>query len=357
MSANATSEAHSLLQAFLDEPDEAKSEEMLGELICKHAQPVIQHIILSKLNVSRGRWDAVEWQDREDICNDVIIRLIRRLMRMKVGGTEVLDSFQGYVAVTTYNAVSSYFRRKYPDRSRLREKLRYLLSRHERFSLWQGEDKEWLCGFAEWHDQPFSARDRMRQLQHDPSLLGLGLHSHEWGNQTLRLVRAVFEFVRGAVVLEDLVDLVIGIPGVKSRTRRAEPDEKDPAIVAAAYCASPGQNEIVERQKYLRQVWKEICELPMGQRMAMLLNLPDDDGVNITVHFASCSIATGREMADALTLSLEELSGLWEKLPLSDAEIGVRLGLTASKVVTLRQSARRRLLRRMKVFEGQQALT
>jgi hypothetical protein len=62
-------------------------------------------------------------------------------------------------------------------------------------------------------------------------------------------------------------------------------------------------------------------------------------------------------MAAALALSLEEFSGLWEKLPLPDADIAARLGLAASKVVTLRQSARRRLLRRMKAFEGLQVST
>jgi hypothetical protein len=352
MTASATNEADSLLRAFLDEPDEAKSGQILGELICNHAQPVIGRIIFSKLNVSRGRWDSVEWQDREDIGNEVIVQLIRRLIRMKDNGTEMLESFQSYVAVATYNACSTYVRQKYPDRLRLRGKLRYLLNRHDQFALWQGEGREWLCGLVGWRNQPCSGRDRLRQLRADPSALGLTTDSHDWGAQTLHLVKTIFEFARGPVGLEDLIDFVGDIPGVKDKTVRPEPDYETKRGVNSTYSyANADQDEMVETQTYLRQVWKEICELPIGQRMALLLNLNDDDGVSITTHFAGSCIATMREMADALALSMEEFRRLWGTLPLSDADIGARLGLSPTKVATLRQSARRRLSRRMRTFE------
>ena len=104
MTASATTQADSLLRTYLDEADEARSEQLLGELICNHAQPVIRRIIFSKLNITRGRWNSVEWQDREDIGNEVIVQLIRRLIRMKSSSAEMLESFQSYVAVATYNA-------------------------------------------------------------------------------------------------------------------------------------------------------------------------------------------------------------------------------------------------------------
>lgn len=352
MTARATTDADSLLRAFLEEPDAAKSEQILGELICGHAQPVIGRIIFSKLNVSRGRWDGVEWQDREDIGNEVIVQLIRRLVRMKSSGAERIESFQNYVAVATYNACSTYVRQKYPDRLRLRDKVRYLLNRHDQFALWQGEGKEWLCGFIEWRNQPCSGRDRLRQLREDPTALGFAAESHEWGTETLHLVKAIFEFARGPVGIEDLIDFVGEVTGLKDKAMRPEPVyETEHRISATSSYPADDRTETPETETYLRQVWKEISELPTGQRMALLLNLDDDDGVNITTHFAGSGIASIREMADALGLSIEEFKKLRERLPLSDAEIGVRLGLSPTKVATLRQSARRRLSRRMKMFE------
>ena len=173
-----------------------------------------------------------------------------------------------------------------------------------------------------------------------------------WGAQTLHLVRTIFEFAGGPVGFEDLIDCVGDISGVKDKTMRPEQEYETEHIINATYSdANAEQAELVQTQTYLRQVWKEICELPMGQRMALLLNLNDDDGVNITTHFAGSCIATISEMADALALSIPEFTELWGKLPLSDAEIGSRLGRSPTKVATLRQSARRRLSRRMRAFE------
>ena len=47
-----------------------------------------------------------------------------------------LRDFDGYVATTTYDAVYDMLRRRFPERTRLKNRLRYLLTHDERFALW-----------------------------------------------------------------------------------------------------------------------------------------------------------------------------------------------------------------------------
>jgi hypothetical protein len=98
MTASAKTEADLRLRTFLDEADEVICDQLLEELICQYARPVIKRVIASKLNVKRGHRDSVEAQDQEDISEEVVVRLIRRLTDMRSGGADSFDRFEGYVA-------------------------------------------------------------------------------------------------------------------------------------------------------------------------------------------------------------------------------------------------------------------
>jgi RNA polymerase sigma factor (sigma-70 family) len=298
----------------------------------------------------------VEGQDQEDIYEEVVIQLVRRLMLMKSGGEDPFGSFESYVATAAYNACSSYLRRKYPARSRLRDRLRYILSHHEQLAIWQLEKREWLCGLASWGKQQPSRRstDCLLQLRADPHSINYFSDSARPERGILRLVKSIFEFVGAPVPLDDLVDVVGDILGTGDKMRGAEPD--DLLGGAADEIRSETEHlfaERIDKQAYLKQVWKEMCELPPEQRAAMLLNLKDKDGSDITLVFISSGVATISEMAEALGMSIEEFLDLWKRLPLSDEDIAIRLGIRVQRVASLRQSARRRLSRRMALYERQ----
>jgi hypothetical protein len=52
----------------------------------------------------------------------------------------------------------------------------------------------------------------------------------------------------------------------------------------------------------------------------------------------------------------EELTEIWNALPLDDVAIAAHLGVTRQQVINLRKSARERLVRRMKTAEGDREL-
>lgn len=359
MTAKSKTEADTHLSAFLKETDEGRCAQLLEELICQYAQPIIKRVIASKLNVRQGSWDSVEGQDQEDIGEEVVVQLIRHLTLMRNRDADPLDSFESYVATTAYNACSHYLRRKYPARSRLRDRLRYVLSHHSDFAIWKPDQREWLCGFVSWRNQRLSRRssDRLLRLRADPRSINYSSQSAPRERNPLLVIKAIFDFLGAPLALDDLVDIVGDIIGETDKTEYVELNEQSEAAGGETWLNTEDLlTERIDKQTYLRQVWEEICELPSEQRTALLLNLKDREGSDITIVFVSSGAATISEMAGTLNLSIEEFLSLWRKLPLSDEAIAIRLGTGARQVGSLRQSGRRRLRRRMDLHERHRSL-
>ena len=167
-------------------------------------------------------------------------------------------------------------------------------------------------------------------------------------------MKSTFEFVGAPIALDDLVEVVSDILRINDKTACAEPDDQFNKAADGIWSDTEALfAERIDKQAYLKQVWKEICDLPSEQRAAMLLNLKDGKGSDITIILVSSGVATISEMAEALGISIEEFLDLWNKLPLSDADIAIRLDIRIERVGSLRQSGRRRLSRRMDLYECQ----
>ena len=163
---------------------------------------------------------------------------------------------------------------------------------------------------------------------------------------------AIFNFAGGPVELDDLVSIVAALHGISERTdsldavdeegRRGYENLKDER-------ADVGQQAV--QRDHLRRVWEEICQLPAPQRVALLLNLKDDNGNCVTTLLPVAGVASVRQIAKVLEIPPEEFYRLWGDLPLDDATIANLLGLARQQVINLRKSARERLARRMKAAE------
>ncbi|HET9710773.1 MAG TPA: hypothetical protein VFP64_02790, partial [Pyrinomonadaceae bacterium] len=101
---------------------------------------------------------------------------------------------------------------------------------------------------------------------------------------------------------------------------------------------------------FLQRLWDELQQLPLNQRSALLLNLKDSSGFGCITLFPATGIATVRQLADVLQISVERFAEVWNDLPLEDAKIAELLGLTRQQVINARKSGRERLARRLKGF-------
>jgi RNA polymerase sigma factor (sigma-70 family) len=335
-----------LLARFLESTSETESSVLLERLIGEQILPLIREIVRSNLRGARGL------QDAEDVTAEVAMRLLKKLRDLKADAPETMaGGFRGYVAVAAYNACYEYLRREYPNRSQLKARLRYALKRGREFALWLGEGRQWLCGFAAWIDAV--PQTRAVALLHDlkdenqTSVEAYRLRDLAQDAEPARLLTAIFNWAGKPVEFDDLVDAV-------AHMRRVV-DGASPTIEADdETLADPRENTVarIELRLYLQRLWMEISALPLRQRRALLLNLRDDQGQDLTTLLAHSRVATIREIAEALDMTAEEFAGIWRDLPLDDGAIASRLGLTRQQVINLRLSARRRLARRLKAFEG-----
>ncbi|HET6978757.1 MAG TPA: hypothetical protein VFI24_20665 [Pyrinomonadaceae bacterium] len=336
----------SLLLQFTEATNEEQADLWLVALINEHAVPIVREILGSSLRFHLNNSNAAPSQDANDLFNDIITNLLSRLRHIRSDRTQgVVTDFRGYVAATAYNACNLYLRQKYPRRSRLKNKLRYLLSHDASFALWTNETSGLTCGFAYWRDKVAASPHKLfEKIRQDPIewIQTVGLASVGIDRARLsRLLNALFQSCGNPLRLDDLVNIVADICQEKD-----QPDE--PLDTMMELAAPTLEVEILlEQQHMLALLWREICELPLRQRLALLLNFKDSRGQDLVSLLPYTRTATIAQIAKAMDFPLEEFLGLWNGLPLDDVTIAGMLGATRQQVINLRKCARERLERRM----------
>ena len=333
-----------LVLQFIEATDEEQADLWLASLIDEHAVPIVKEILGSNLRFHLNN-STGSTPDANDLFNDIIANLLSRLRRIRSDRTQgAVTDFRGYIAATAYNACNLYLRQKYPRRSRLKNRLRYLLSHDATFALWTNETSGLICGFARWRDQATSPQRPFENIRQDPvawiqtaGLAGVGIDRA----QLSHLLNALFQSCGSPVRLDDLVNVVADICQVK--------DQPDEPLDTMEQLAAPTLDfeMMLEQQYMLALLWKEVCELPYRQRLALLLNFKDAGGQDLVSLLPYTRTATIEQIARAIDLPLVEFLRLWNKLPLDDATIAGLLGATRQQVINLRKCARERLERRM----------
>lgn len=350
MSSLAPSTDNLLLPLLRAKSEDAKQH--VEQLFTAHAVPVVQQIIKSKFIT---HFEPEDRQDVEDLQNDVLVQLLIRLRAFKADpAQQAISNFRGYVAVTTYRACYDHLRRKYPQYQQLKNRLRYLLTHHSEFAIWESEPSVWFGGLVQWRAaQSVNAQnDRLRELRENPHAIAhLALGGRQATQLNLaELLAAIFDWVGQAIELDQLVNLIACLLGQRRKPLFTDPDRED-ADDPLEFLIDPRANPAaeVEARQQLCWIWNEMRQLSLEQRTALLLNLRDEKGGNAIALLPHTGTATLRQIADALALPAIELAELWPKLPLDDDTIALRLGLTRQQVINLRLAARRRLSRRMKI--------
>lgn len=339
------------LAPLLQAPDETSAQRILGEILATHVAPLVQAIVRSKLSAQ-----LQAGEDHEDVQAGVLLRLAERLRALRAGdGPAPPDDLIAYVAVTAHNACHAFLRRRHPERARLRNKLRYLLTHHEALALWSGAGHEAVCGLAIWRGEPASpvAAQRLEALRGRVGPFAR-VEPGRPGAAPLAFVEVVTRLLRraeGPVTLDALLAALEEMQGLSARASAAgaRTDEgSGPRPEAQIVDPRPNPEQAVEQRRLLTRLWAEVCLLPERQRAALLLNLRDADGRGMLGLLPLTGLATVDEIADLLGLSRERFAALWPDLPRDDEWIAGELGVTRRQVINFRKCARERLARRLR---------
>jgi hypothetical protein len=346
---------NTLLQRFFSEEDPAVAQVCLEGLLSEHVEPVVRDITRYKLHCNSTFGRSYEIQDEEDIGSEVVLHLLARLRELRKSRAQSpIENFRGYVAATTYNVYYKYVRMKYPSRWRLKNRMRYLLNHGHGFAMWKDEDQEFLCGLAIWR-WPVARKET--SLEDQPPRLDEFVQSLALGNSASRmnleeLIRSFLAWRGCPILLDELVGIVAELQDIREPQRVQSQGEEREGRAGVSVCEllpDPAVDiaSTVEQRFYLELLWKEICELPQRQRVALLLNLRDAQAGDALILFTLTGIASLRRIAEVIEMPLEEFASLWNRLPLEDVAIATLLGITRQQVINLRKSARERLARRM----------
>ena len=340
-----TEQIDPLLLDYVRAASDSESEDQLSIILSQHAEPVIRRVMRHKLSFRLNRFDSrSEQQDAEDLQSEVVLELVSVLRELRNDqSARPIRDFQGYVAAITFRACAEYLRKKRPRRASLKNRVRYILSHLPAFDLWRSGDGEWLCGFAVWRADSTSQTSPISFVSVDGSTLPDA--ARETRLNPPELLAAIFDRARAPVRFDDLISVLADLWGVNDESSEAETEVLDQLPDLRTSFATE-----IEQRMYLRNVWEEIIQLPPRQRSALLLNLTDKKGQGVIALLPGIGIASFREIAAALEMTVDQLAAIWNNLPLEDAEVAKILGLTRQQVINLRKSARERLSRRTRAF-------
>ncbi|HKG60898.1 MAG TPA: hypothetical protein VKB05_14150 [Pyrinomonadaceae bacterium] len=323
------------LLPFLDASTASEEAAALSRLNAEEIESTIRRGLSYKLGFSRTELD--------ELYNDIQLRLLKRLRALKQdpAGNQIVN-LRGYVATVTRNTCDEYLRQRYPLRRSLRDKVRRHLISHSEFALWEDNEQNWWSGLSGWQDHKLTEdrsdlQERLKTAWQSVDVQRLDLQE---------LLTTIFGVARGPIDLDALTNLIAGCWGIEDR-----PAESLDAVTNATLDEQPGTDvnpaTIIERRQSLQLLWREICQLPRRQRVALLLNLRNPNGINVITLLPATGVATFEQIAQTLEIPANEFEQLWTRLPLDDLYLADYLGGTRQQVINLRKTARERLLKRM----------
>ncbi len=331
------------LAPYVDAPHPREAERLLGVLLEQRIAPLIRRIAADKLRAHGGAapFDAA---DLEDVESEAMLLLVARVQSLKADpGVEPIQNLETYAATVTFHACAHALRRRHPARSRLKNRLRYVLTQDVRFRLWTAEGLGSMCGYAKWHASNTAPAPAAR-------LAALEADLAEWAPDRLDLERddpapaidALLRAAGGPLELDRLVTIVAAAGSL-----RRPADLRSAMPVESIAARAEDRERSLDQRRFAERLWGEIEELPPRQRVALLLNLRDADGSGALWLFPVTGVASMRVIARALGMEDLDLAELWGRLPLDDRTIAERLDCTRQQVINLRMSARKRLTNRL----------
>jgi DNA-directed RNA polymerase specialized sigma24 family protein len=336
-----------ILLPFLEAREGPPAERLFAELLSNCVEPLVKTIVRATLGRSHAdeiHPDATELQDIDDVAGDAYLRILDRLRRLKASpDNSAITDLRSYVAVTAFNACNAYLRKKHPKRARLKTHLRYLLTRYPEFALWEEPEGRYLCGLAQWRrTREAGSAGRVVRRNLDPRMF-----ASTTAEITYELILEVFKCAGGPMFLEDFVNL---IAEVKQITDTPSGRYNERGLPRLSYLTADPFDlpATMDEREYLRRLWNEMRQLPLRQRLALMLALKDIRRESMLTLLSELGIASYGEIASAVGLSADDFETILSCLPLNDREISKRLGITRQQVISARFSARRRLFRRLK---------
>jgi hypothetical protein len=318
----------------------------IDDLIASYADPIIKKIILQKMGLySNSAWKSIIRYESEDLYQTVLMKLVGVLGSKHPSFLDQNpDEIKRYVATVAYNVCNDFIRERYPERHRLKDKLRDLLKRHPDFSYWYIADRL-LCGFSNWIGRTESSKVATLICYLDENgivteLEGLNVKDLV-GFRFSKLIAELFCWFDGPIEIEHLVYITAKLQGVRDEPIESIDNEDFPVWKIADYTNTC--YERVEVRELLHRFWGGICTLPLTQRKTILITCFDHTGESLLHSLIYEKIVAISQIYQVLAMTREELISIWDKLPMDTSTAALELGTNNRMIAKWRHRALKKL--------------
>ena len=284
----------------------------------------------------------------DDVLAEVRLKLTRKLWSLRAGVGEPIEDILAYSVTVSAHCCHALMRQQFPERTRLRNRLRYALTHHPDTRLEEDAHGLWRCrATSATFATAATSSHRTQALLETPQAFASD-HLVDPAAALPALAAALLTACGQPVDFDRFVDamaVLLGVSDAPPVTSATDPGAADRLGQVAD--PAPSISAVLEQRTALQDVWKELVALPPRQRSALLLNLRDPDGGAILQLLPATGVVSMAEIAAALEIPERDLARLWPDLPLDDLSIAARMGITRQQVINLRKSGRARLARRL----------
>ncbi len=344
----------STLLAFLQTTDANERERLLNKLILEHAAPSVKQVLLYRLRFYIGKGGRSQANpDAEDLYHDIIAKLVKILNDAHTHNKNSgIKDFRHYAYRVAVNACNDYLRSKYPSRSRLKDKIRDLLDRHQDFDIWKSEQDETVCGFAAWRNElkPCLFLDRVRKLEERPEVVGHEMLLSNDSQKTLitSVIAGIFDWVGCPIELDTLVNATVILMDVKE-LQYEQLDNESSKFTPTSSGSAYQYEDALEERAALKILWDEIRRMPANQRETFIFSFANSKGDDLLSLLFDAGVLTPSQMAEELGLPLDRMLAIWKKMPMRNIDIALLLGAERQKVNKWRHRALKQLEMRFPV--------
>ena len=273
---------------------------------------VVESIVRQKLRATLSRDDSS--RENEDAL-DLVQSVYSELTQAMQSEDSEIRNLKSYAAVVTYHACAQYFRARYPERTRLKNKIRYFLSHEPGFAVWETPNGEVYCGYSDWPRDSRALSEAVQALNVLPEdiserLFGRGSSSSgavraldamrfaDWR----MVLQAIFDDLAGPIELDQLISILSALFRVKEDPKESGGNERK----------SPQFDRRIHHQELMRMLWMILQDFDHRWLMAFLLNLPGltKEARGEIEAFETSGAATRREIGHLLAMNQVEYSEL-----------------------------------------------
>ena len=346
-----------ILLAFLQTRDAGESDEqrdLLAKLVVEEAAPLVRQMIRYRLHfylTERGISHA--HPDAEDLYHDILARLVRALQRLASDKSPPnIRDFRQYAQRVAANGCNDSLRLKYPQRTRLRDRIRDLLERQPEFQIWRGEDEVTLCGLAGWQDRtPMPETSiRLQKLEFDLQRFEPYRRRGEGTGQLVPILHELFGLIEGPVDLEAVVRVAAFLLEIQEAQYESLDDENGVVEFSARMVnmEDPTIERHLDEVIALRRIWKIWLTLPGHLRETFFFSFSTSRGDDLLSLLVQGGVAKPSEVARELGIPLDRLMALWKLMPMRNVDLALMWSVDRQQVNKWRFQALRMIEKRMR---------